>query len=221
MPIFFQQEVNGDTRLAVWKIEEPESFFLDKVPLHRAITHPHKRLQHLAGRYLLQHLYPDFPIRLIQIADTRKPFLEDEAFHFSISHCGDYAAAIVSPVNRVGVDIEQITEKITRIEHKFVSEEERVLVQSPWMPDTGKSALDGTPVDHVRKLGLLWSSKEAVFKWYGWGEVDFRRHICIQSVVPTGNGSFDTIVQFKKNEDLFLGLHSYFFGDVCLSYVVT
>lgn len=221
MPIFFQQEVNEDTRLAVWKIEEPESFFLDKVPLHRAITHPHKRLQHLAGRYLLQHLYPDFPIRLIQIADTRKPFLEDEAYHFSISHCGDYAAAIVSPVNRVGVDIEQITEKITRIEHKFVSDEERDLVHRDWTADAGAPRLDGTPLDHVRKLGLLWSSKEAVFKWYGWGEVDFRRHICIQSVVHTGNGSFDTSVQFKKNEDLFLGLHSHFFEDVCLSYVVT
>lgn len=221
MPIFFQQEVNEDTRLAVWKIEEPESFFLDVVPLHRAITHPHKRLQHLAGRYLLLHLFPDFPIRLIQIADTRKPFLEDEAYHFSISHCGDYAAAIVSRVNRVGVDIEQITDKIARIEHKFVSEEERSVVHRPWETDGKMPHLNCTPADHVRKLGLLWSNKEAVFKWYGWGEVDFRKHICIRSVVPTGESCFETIVLFKKNEDLFLGLHSRFFDSVCLSYVVT
>lgn len=221
MAIFFQQDVNEDTRLGVWKIEEPETFFLPKVPLHRAITHPHKRLQHLAGRYLLQHLFPDFPIPLIQIADTRKPFLEDEAYHFSISHCGDYAAAIVSKVNRVGVDIELITDKIARIEHKFVSEEEHPVVHRPWPVDGEGPGLNCSPVDHIHKLGLLWSSKEAVFKWYGWGEVDFRRHICVRSVVPTTGNSFETVVQFKKNEDLYLDLHSRFFEDVCLSYVVT
>jgi phosphopantetheinyl transferase (holo-ACP synthase) len=221
MAIFFQQDINGDTKLGVWKIEEPEDFFLEKVPLHRAITHPHKRLQHLAGRYLLQHLYPDFPIRLIQIADTRKPFLEDEAYHFSISHCANYAAAIVSTANRVGVDIELITDKIARIEHKFVSEEEHPVVHGPWSDREGKAVLNCSPVDHVRKLGLLWSSKEAVFKWYGWGEVDFRRHMNILSVVPGSDQSFETIVLFKKNEDLILDLHSHFFEDVCLSYVVT
>ena len=221
MAIFFQQDVNGDTRLGVWKIEEGEDFFLEKVPLHRQITHPHKRLQHLAGRYLLQHLYPDFPIRLIQIADTRKPFLQNEAYHFSISHCGDYAAAIVSTVNRVGVDIELITEKIARIEHKFVSEEERSVVHRPWSADDRQPVLNCSPADHVRKLGLLWSSKEAVFKWYGWGEVDFRRHIHIRTVVPAGTDVFQTSVTFKKNEDLYLDLHSRFFEDVCLSYVVT
>src|SRR5688500_14753910 len=103
MPIFFQQDIDGDTKLAVWKIEEEESFF--NVPLHRDITHPHKRLQHLAGRYLLRHLFPAFPLDLIKIADTRKPYLDNEAYHFSISHCSDYAAAIVSRSKRVGVDI--------------------------------------------------------------------------------------------------------------------
>ena len=88
MPLFYQQDIDLNTRLAVWKIEEDESWFLDQVPLQRDITHPHKRLQHLAGRYLLKRLFPEFPVSLIQVADTRKPFLEDEAFHFSISHCG-------------------------------------------------------------------------------------------------------------------------------------
>src|SRR5699024_2654722 len=108
MPLFFLNELDADTRLAVWKIEEEELFFTEKVPLQRQITHPHKRLQHLAARYLLQHLFPHFPISLIQVADTRKPYLEDEAFHFSISHCGDFAAVIVSRAKRVGVDIELV-----------------------------------------------------------------------------------------------------------------
>ncbi|MBS1654703.1 MAG: 4-phosphopantetheinyl transferase, partial [Bacteroidetes bacterium] len=124
MPIFFQHQINDTTRLGIWKIEETEEFFKGNVPLHRDVTHPHKRLQHLAGRFLLQYLAPAFPYDLIRIADTRKPFLENEAYHFSISHCGDYAAAIVSKSSRVGIDIEIPTSKIESIKHKFLSGEE-------------------------------------------------------------------------------------------------
>ena len=105
MPLVYQQNINAVTRIGLWHITEDEDFFLKEVPLKREISHWHKRLQHFAGRLLLKELYPDFPLRLIKIADTKKPFLEDEPFHFSISHCGDYAAAIVSKTHRVGVEI--------------------------------------------------------------------------------------------------------------------
>jgi len=62
VPIFFQQQVNDSTRLGIWKIEETEEFFKANVPQHRDVTHPHKRLQHLAGRFLLQYLFPDVVI---------------------------------------------------------------------------------------------------------------------------------------------------------------
>ena len=121
MPLFFQHIINETTRLGIWKIDEPELFFLEQVPLQRAITHPHKRLQHLAGRYLLKYFFPDFPYHEIAIADTRKPYLPYEQYHFSISHCGDYAAAIISSTHRVGIDIEIPSEKVERIKHKFLS----------------------------------------------------------------------------------------------------
>lgn len=215
MPIFFQQEINGDTKLGIWKIEEEEAFFAAKVPLQRDIRHPHKRLQHLAGRYLLQYLFPDFPIELIRIADTRKPFLDDETYHFSISHCDHYAAAIVSKINRVGVDLELVTDKIERIQHKFSSVDERILLNDEWAIGNGR------PPSAVEGLTLLWSCKEAVFKWYGLGEVDFKEHIQIKSLIPVEAGRTDSIALFKKNEDLFLDLHSRFFNHICLSYVLT
>ena len=166
MPIFFQQQVNADTRLGIWKIEETEAFFRANVPVHRDVTHPHKRLQHLAGRFLLQFLFPDFPYELIQVADTRKPFLPDEEYHFSISHCGDYAAAIVSGTIRAGIDVEIPGSRIGRIREKFLSPEEIDLFQ-----------VTGETEDIMQKLTLLWSAKEAVFKWYGEGKVDFSEQI--------------------------------------------
>lgn len=211
MPLFFQQQVNEHTQLAIWKIEEPEAFFA--VPLQRSITHPHKRLQHLAGRYLLRFLFPDFPLELIQVADTRKPFLANELFHFSISHCGGFAAVLVSTKNRVGVDIELITDKIRKVQHKFSAVDEVAIFQT---------AFENHVTDSKnRELTLIWCCKEAVFKWYGTGEVDFKNHMQVQAVKKSDDKLFQTTIGFKKEKEQLLLLQARFFDDLCLSYVVT
>jgi phosphopantetheinyl transferase len=121
---------------------------------------------HIRDCSILPYLFPDFPNELIQIADTRKPFLPDEQYHFSISHCGDYAAAIVSKTNRVGIDIEIPTEKIAGIMYKFLSAKEHELFH-----------LIEPDKERIPFATLLWSAKESVFKWYGNGGVDFRKQI--------------------------------------------
>ncbi|HTD92359.1 MAG TPA: 4'-phosphopantetheinyl transferase superfamily protein [Chitinophagaceae bacterium] len=182
MPIFFQQPVSETSRLGIWKIEETEEFFKGNVPQHRNVTHPHKRLQHLAGRFLLQFLQPDFPYELIRIADTRKPFLAGERYHFSISHCGDYAAAIISPNSRVGVDIEIPVPKLLTIANKFLSVEEQTIFNVRGDFRQGQEdPLDALP-GSLNRLTVLWSAKEAVFKWYGEGGVDFRQDILLENI---------------------------------------
>ncbi len=200
VPVFFQHQINENTRLGVWKIEESEEFFKGNVPLHRDVTHPHKRLQHLAGRFLLQFLFPAFPYELIQIADTRKPFLANERFHFSISHCGDFAAAIVSRTNRVGIDVELVTPKVLKILPKFLSQEEQQLLQN------GQTQEQAT---------LCWSAKEAVFKWYGGGAVDFRAHIQLEQINTT-----DETVRgwFTKTNQQF-SVHYRQFNNLVLSWI--
>ena len=221
MPLFFQLQIDEHTRLAVWKIEEEEAFFLQKVPLHRAITHPHKRLQHLAGRYLLQHLFPQFPIELIKIADTRKPFLEDEAFHFSISHCAQFAAAIVSTEKRVGVDIEVVSNKIEKVQHKFSSIEEIKCIKEVWPHKNEMDSSEGLSSYHATQLTLLWSCKESIFKWYGKGGVDFKENIVLKKIKQNGNDVIQSTFCFTKEIETALQLHSYYFEGVILSYVFT
>ena len=173
MPIFFQQQINESTRLGIWKIEETEEFFLSNVPLQQEVTHPLKRLQHLAGRFLLQFLCPGFPYDLIRIADTRKPYLPNEEYHFSISHCGDYAAAIVSNDQRVGVDIEITSEKAEKIKNKFLTQNEQLVFSlTPQGPLATSTSL----------TTLLWCAKESVYKWFGHGGVDFRKHIQLEGI---------------------------------------
>ena len=209
MPIFFQHQINETTRLGIWKIEETEEFFKGNVPLHREVTHPHKRLQHLAGRFLLQYLFPDFPYELIQIADTRKPFLPDEQYHFSISHCGDYAAAIVSRDKRVGIDIEIPVEKIGRIMHKFLTAKEHELFNLVAGAETNNT------INSYEEPTILWSAKEAVFKWYGFGGIDFRRQIQLQKQ----NDGNETINCFFGITETDLTIHYRKYDELVLAWV--
>lgn len=201
MPLFYQQDINQDTRLAVWEIREAESFFLEKVSLKKEIMHPQKRLQHLAGRYLLGYLFPDFPAELIEIADTRKPFLPNEQYHFSISHCGNFAAAIVSTTERVGIDVELLTPRVEKIKHKFLHPEELQMV-------------DHANIDRVQLLTLLWSAKEAMFKWWGNGDVDFSEVLRIYELPDKSEGTLKT--SFVKKQNYPLILHYQLFSNLTL-----
>lgn len=206
MPIFFQHQINETTRLGIWKIEETEEFFLNNVPLQREVTHPHKRLQHLAGRFLLQFLFPDFPYDLIRIADTRKPYLDGERYHFSISHCGDYAAAIVSSNLRVGVDIEIPTPRIQLIAKKFLSQSE----------------MNEVNTDQLDKLTFLWSSKEAIFKWYGKGQLTFSEHMQLNGNIAVDRGEWLQLpFSFTKNEKQQLIIHARLFNNLVLAWLAT
>jgi len=202
MPLFFHQQINNNTRLGIWKIEETEEFFKGNVPQHRDVTHPRKRLQHLAGRFLLQYLFPDFPYELIQIADTRKPFLPNEQYHFSISHCGDYAAAIVSSESRVGVDVELIRPLVGQLIPKFLSEAETNLLYRATI---------------LEQSTIMWSAKEAVFKWYGEGKVDFREHIQLKKQ----HESPQVIDCFFSKNNTQLAIHYQRFDQLVLAWVVS
>ncbi|MEJ7826711.1 MAG: 4'-phosphopantetheinyl transferase superfamily protein [Segetibacter sp.] len=208
MPLFYQQNINGATKLAIWKIEETEAFFLSKVPLKREIIHPQKRLQHLAGRYLLPFLFPDFPHEEIEIADTRKPFLPEEQYHFSISHCGNYAAVLVSSNKRVGVDVELITPRVERIKHKFLHADEVRFVNSR------------STSQQLNLLTLLWSAKEAMYKWYGLGEVDFSEMMRTFPFQLKAAGEIEAVFlkgSFKKN----LTLHYIVNEGLCVVWVMS
>jgi phosphopantetheinyl transferase len=209
MPLFFQHQINSNNRLGIWKIEETEEFFKGNVPQHRDVTHPHKRLQHLAGRFLLQYLFPDFPYELIQIADTRKPFLANEQYHFSISHCGDYAAAIVSADRRVGIDIEIPADKIQNVKNKFLKVEELSRL------DTAAGHQSLSTSHHSQFLTLLWSAKEAVFKWYGEGKVDFKEHIQLRKFQEHP----EIIDCFFSKNNTPLTIHYRRFGQLMLAWV--
>jgi len=212
MPLVYQQNINASTKMGVWHITEPEDFFLASVPVQREIKHWHKRLQHLAGRLLLKEMYPDFPVEMILIADTKKPFLKYEPFHFSISHCGKYATVMVSSDFRVGVDVELVTHKVEKVKHKFLSEIELLLLKN----------VPNVPYDvfSEKLLTAAWSIKESLFKWQGSSEVDFIKHLPIVKMQMDDNMGL-AHCKILKDGEIDLKVQLLFFEGNCISWVLS
>lgn len=210
MPLFYQHNINDTTKLMVWHITENEEFFLSKVSITNKVMHPHKRLQHLAGRYLLHLLHPEFPFHLIEIAESKKPLLRNGELHFSISHCGDYAAVIVSKYKQVGIDVELITPKIELVKDKFLTEYELKL--SATIPDESN-------VMNYKVLTLFWSSKEAIYKWYGKGALSFKRNIGMDELFFKNEEGFIN-AHFIKDKKIELKIEFKFFDKLCLAWII-
>ena len=212
MALIFQKHIDSTTQLALWKIEEDEDFFTKKISLQQVIHHPHKRLQHLAGRYLLSVLTPHFPYEDLQVNERGKPYLSTNQYQFSISHCGDYAAVIISSESRCGIDVELFSDKTKKVKNKFLSEAEQACINS--LEATHQSLFL-----HHQLYTLCWCAKEAVYKWWGRGKIDFKQNIVITNIdMESEKMSVDFVQKRGKNK---LSLHWMLFEEASLVWTVT
>ena len=97
----------------------------------------------------------------------------------------------MSSDHRVGIDIEIPSIKTEKIKHKFLNENEQLTF----------SLTSADP----KLTTVLWSAKESVFKWYGHGSVDFRKHIQLTGLDKTDES---IICHFSKtNQELLIRYH--------------
>ena len=181
MPIYKEWEV-GDTGLAaIWKVEEPEAFFVERTGLTTDLKLEKRRIEFLAGRFLLKHLEADFPVHNINKDEHDKPRIDNNDFFFSISHSWPYIAAVIDTDNEAGIDIQTWHPRIERIQHKFLSaEEQELLLHDP------------------KLLTVAWSAKEAVYKWNGKRGVDFIEHLPID-VFHNRPPNYNMTIYLKSN----------------------
>jgi 4'-phosphopantetheinyl transferase EntD len=125
-----------------------------------------RKLEFVGVRYMLFRL----GFKGMLYYEGKIPKLKSGAF-ISISHSGSWVIVAVCRDFPVGVDIELIQEKISRIYDKFVHAEERCFFDS-------KSLENST---------LLWSFKETVYKLMQIEGLSFSQQICIKT---TGNQNF-------------------------------
>ena len=187
MPLIYQHSINSNTRIGLWQMEEPESFFATAHLQAPPALHPQRRLQYLSARHLLTQLYADFPVHLIEVSPAGKPFLPCGTYDFSMTHAADYAASIVSADQRVGIDAEIASPRIFKVQHKFMHADELELLHTMH-----------AMLPQQTLLTLCWSVKEALFKWYGLGQVNFQEHLRITQI--EGNAQEGSVSAFVAKE---------------------
>ncbi len=118
-------------------------------------------LEQKGTKLLLEHLL-NTQDDLLFYDDKGKPFLRNRKEHLSISHSHDYLVILLNEQANTGVDIELIRDKVQGIRHKFLSEEEQAFCGA----DT-------------EKMIRLWATKEALYKWYGKKELEFKSDLFV------------------------------------------
>jgi hypothetical protein len=66
----------------------------------------------------------------------------------------------------------------------------------------------------------MWSAKEALFKWYSLGEIDFREHMQLRRAIEFHEEDLLLPFVLKKNEPVQLMIEARLFGEIVLSWVI-
>jgi 4'-phosphopantetheinyl transferase len=176
MPLFKHINLPNGVQIAIWEVTETIEVLA--LQLGNDIEEPSKsnfkktehHLQWYASRLLLKHVFNAKKI-LLQKDEFNKPslFVNDNAYHISISHAGKFAAIIVSNNVEVGIDIEKIDERILKISHKFLNEQEIELLKKPL-----------NPIE--LEITKIWSAKETLYKVHGKKSLDFKKNLFIKNL---------------------------------------
>lgn len=159
MGLIYSKNTDLGSKVGIWKITETESELKSRLSHLKDIpeVQNHRTLQWLAARAILLELYGDSTLE-IEKDSFGKPFLPKSNSFISISHCGDYAAAIISNQEFAGIDIEKVNSRIKRVGHKFAVEKEKQILSKH---------------KEEEALHIIWGVKESLYKLYGRREIDF------------------------------------------------
>lgn len=203
MPLILYCKINESTFLGVWKIEETtenmkQQLYMDENAgkYFESFGNESRKKHWLSYRLILQELLKTNTHKIIY-DEYGKPGMPDFKGHFSVSHSGDYAAAVVSHENPVGIDIERIRERIERVTERFLSIEE--------MDKIGDD-------NRLEKFHICWGAKESLYKFYGKPEVDLQKDIHIEPFDYLCIGEGTCLARMKTPEGV--GLYDIFYRKI-------
>lgn len=172
MPVYQIKNISETLKIGLWKITETEDELLKTLiekgfdPSTIYQTKNKQRLkQWLGTRLLLSSFFDNAKILYTELG---KPFL-DNSWKISISHSNEFVTIILNKKNDCGIDIEQISDKVSRIKHKFLNAE------------------DLQNITTNQDLTLYWGAKEALYKFYGKKEVLFIENLFIEQFLEEKN----------------------------------
>lgn len=179
--------------LGIWEITETRKQLLEMLSVENqkkakknlsAITSRKRQLEWLSTRVVLQILTNDN--KTVKHTSQGQPYLSDNSYQISISHSKDYAVVLLHKHKRVGVDIENISNRVLRIEDRFVSEDEYI--------DSN---------NRVLHLILHWCAKETLYKVMDSTEIIFKEHLRISPFEIDEKGIIEASELFTSKKERF------------------
>jgi 4'-phosphopantetheinyl transferase len=211
MPLIHTEEGRLETKIGIWEIHEELDFFRKNLDLNEEdenfldSIHPRRAIEWAASRYLLKTLSGNTTHFSCLHDHHGRPYMPDDPRYISISHSYGMAAVGISQ-EPFGVDIQRLSEKVVKIQSKFIGKEERARIG-----DEPSKAM----------LHLAWSAKEAMFKLYSLGEIDFKKHLFVD--LPDEAGRYGQIAGTisKPKEHIICDLHYRFIHGYIWVYAIS
>lgn len=194
MPVIINKEISNNCTLGVWEITEAFDELYEKVDLLpeeeeklRGFKSHDRKVEWLSVRTLLNEVAKR-PMRIIYNGNN-KPFVHDKSLNISISHSNKFTSVLISRYQKVGIDLEFMSHRISKIAHKFINADE-------YISDDEK----------VKKYHLYihWCAKEALYKICDKQDINFKENLKLEPFIPEENGSLQGWVNNKFGNEKFL-----------------
>jgi 4'-phosphopantetheinyl transferase EntD len=115
-----------------------------------------------------------------------KPFVRGNTHNISISHSNNLTAVLISSDKKVGIDLEYMTGRISKVADKFINEKEKITADE----------------NHCKyHLYLHWCAKEALYKICDKQDINFRDGLTISPFTPEEHGFMQGHVQNGNGEE--------------------
>ena len=191
MGICYIKSISDHATLGLWHVTEQCQDLQEMIslPAHdleklNAKRTEKRKLEWLVCRVLLKEMIHIEPV--VYYDENRKPHLENDSHQISMSHSGDYVSVYVHERMPVGVDLQLMKPSISKGADYFLNAEEQ----------------DWTDLDDNLLLHLIWSAKEAAFKYAGDPDLDLKKHIITKPFSINQNGLIEVSILKNTSESI-------------------
>ena len=190
MPIF-KEIISEQTQILIWKYSDEEEFSADLISDEKEFENlkqksPKRLIEKQMVRQMLRKILPNHKIRY---HENGQPYLEPFDKFVSVSHSFPYAVLAISE-KKIGVDIEQVKDRIDKIKLKFLHSTE-----IDWL---------GRVKSGIEHLTAIWCIKEALFKIHSSKQWSFKEFYVVDEFLLDKFSKIKCKVFDKDREDKFL-----------------
>ena len=202
MGVFLKTEILPDCHLGVWEITEDFDTLYGMVNLVAvekakldSFRNISRKIEWLSVRALVKTMLGK-DTRILYNAEN-KPFVRGNTHNISITHSNNLTAVIIGKDKRVGIDLEFMSGKISKVANKFINDRENIISD----PELSKF-----------HLYLHWCAKETLYKICDKQDINFKDGITIAPFQPdehghmkgqviNGNGEEDFEMEYLQHDN--------------------